>query len=231
LHENLIADFHEASAVGSGVAFAIFLNILLILAEIIENLGIRAAGVAERSGFDAAAATPPVFFVVVEEDAFAGLNSPFVADFGGADFGDFRLNAGLLEDFLPDFGGFGVFRDAVFLIADETSDVNPFRVEPDFFGQKLKIILNLFLFEVVAERPVAKHFENRGVARVANVFNILETHGRLAIGQTGALGMRLAKEIGEERLHAGAGEERGRVVLEDERGGRNNFVPMFNLKI
>ena len=116
------------------MGLAVFFLILLICAEIVENFAVWTTGVADRSGLDAAAAGPPVFFVVVEEDVFAWLNSPLVAIFGGADFGDLGVDAGFFEGFLPNLRGFGIFRNAVFFVADKASDVDATGVETDFFG-------------------------------------------------------------------------------------------------
>ena len=43
--------------------------------------------------------------------------------------------------------------------------------------------------------------------------------------------MRFAEEVAEERLHAGAGEEGGRVVFEDEGGRGDDFVALGFLKV
>ena len=45
LHEDLVADFHEACAVRSGMRLAIFCHVLLVFAEIVENLRVGSAGV------------------------------------------------------------------------------------------------------------------------------------------------------------------------------------------
>ena len=231
LHKNLVADFHKAGAVGGRVGEAIFLNVLLVLAKIVEDFRVGTARVAERRGFNATATAPPVFVVVVEEDAFAGFDSPLGAVLGGANFGNFGVNAGFLKDCLPNLSGLGVFRDAVFLVADEAGDIDFVRIQADFFGEEGEEVFNLLLLEVIAERPVAKHLKHRGVAGVANVVNILETQGGLRVGEAGAFRVGLTEQIRQQRLHPGAGEEGGGVVLQHQRGGRDDFVSVFNLKI
>ena len=164
------------------MALPVFFCVLFIFAEVVENFAVGAARVADGRGFDAATARPPVFFVVVEEDAFAGLNSPLVAVFSRVDFSDFSVDAGFFKDGLPDFCSFFVFGDAVFFGADKAGDEDFFGVEADDFGEEFEVVFDLFLFEVVAERPVAEHFENGGVTRVADVFNVLEAEARLRVG-------------------------------------------------
>ena len=174
---------------------AVLLDVLFVLAEVIKDFGVGTTRVAERRSFNAAATAPPVFVVVVEEDAFAGFDSPLGAVLGGANLGNFGVNAGFLKDFLPNLSGFGVFRDAIFLVADEAGDVDFVRVQADFFGEEGEEVFNLLLFEVIAERPVAKHLKHRGVAGVANVVNILETQGGLRVGEAGAFRVGLTEQI------------------------------------
>ena len=158
------------------MALAVFFNVLFILAKIIENFRVGAARVADRRGVATAATRPPVFFVVIEEDALAFADAAFVAILGSIDLGNFRLDASFFKDLLPDMRSLIIARDVIFFVADKAGDKNLLWVEADFFGKKFKIIFDLFALEIIAERPVAEHFKNGGVTWVANIFNILKTH-------------------------------------------------------
>ena len=94
-----------------------------------------------------------------------------------------------------------------------------------------------FLFEIVTERPVAEHLEERVVIGiVADIFEVVV----LAAGADAFLGVggarRIvgsffhAEEIRHERVHAGIGEQQtGR--LRQQRGGWNDGVLLFPKEI
>ena len=134
MHKDLVADFHEASAVGSWVGLAILSFVLMLFAKIVEYLGIWAAWITDWRGFDAATTGPPVFFVVIEKDAFVALNTALVAILGSIDFGDFSIDAGFFEDLLPNASSLIIAWDAIFFITNKTSDVNFLWIETDLFG-------------------------------------------------------------------------------------------------
>ena len=125
--------------------------------------------------------------VVVKEDSFAWLDAAFVANFSRTNLGNLCLNPRFFKYFLPYFSSFRVLWNAIFIIANETSDIDFVWVKPDLLRQKLKEITNLFFFEIITERPVPKHLENGRVARVANIFDVLETKARLRIGQASSV--------------------------------------------
>ena len=108
---------------------------------------------------------------------------------------NFRLNARFFEDLLPNLCSLIIARDAIFFVTNKASDIKFGWVDADLLCQESEEITNLLLFEIIAERPVAKHLENRCVARIANILNILQAKTRLRISQTSAILMRLAKQI------------------------------------
>ena len=134
LHKDLVADFHEACAVGSWMALAIFFDILFVFAEVIEDLRVWATWITDWRRFDAAATRPPVFFIVIEEDTFAFADTAFVAILCSINFYDFCIDAGFFEDCLPNMSGLVIAWNAVFLVTNKTSDVDLFWVETNLFS-------------------------------------------------------------------------------------------------
>ena len=179
LHENLVADFHEACAIRGRMRFAIFRDILLIFAKIIEDFGIWTTWITNRGSFDATTTAPPVFVVIVEKDMLIFLDTTLGTVFTGANFSNFCLYTRFGKDTLPDFGRFGIFWDAVFFVTNKASDVNFVWIETDNFGEKFEESRNLLLLEIIAKRPVTEHFKNRSVAWITHIFNILQTQAWL----------------------------------------------------
>ena len=131
LHKDLVSNFHKARAVGSRMRFTIFCNVLFILTKIIENFGIWTTRIANWRSLDPTAAAPPVFVVVIEEDMFTFFNPSLGTLFCCADFSYFCINTGFFKDSLPNFCRLGIFWNTIFLITNETSNVNFFRVKTD----------------------------------------------------------------------------------------------------
>src|SRR3712207_2613180 len=83
------------------------------------------------------------------------------------------------------------------------------------------------LLEVVPEGEVAHHLEEREVARVADLFNVLRAEALLGAHRAGGGRPLLAREEGDELLHAGGGEQHRRVVVGDQ--GRARVDPVAPL--
>ncbi len=88
------------------------------------------------------------------------------------------------------------------------------------------------VLEIVAERKVAKHFEERVVASsIADVVQVVVlAPGAHALLRGGGAKVRALLDAGEDVLeldHAGVGEHQGRVVARDERTRRDDLMPVL----
>ena len=208
------------------MALTIFLDILLILAKIVENLRIWATWVANRSRFNTTTTRPPVFLIVIEENALAFLNTALVTILCRINFSNLRLDANLSKNLLPNRSGLVIARDAIFLRTNKTSDVNFAWIQANFFSQESEEVTNLLLFEVIAERPVTKHLKDCRMARIANIVNILQAEAWLRISQASAIFVLLTKKIWHQWLHTRARKKSRWVVFENQ-GGRRNLHMAF----
>ncbi|MDX6361473.1 MAG: alanyl-tRNA synthetase [Streptomyces sp.] len=85
-------------------------------------------------------------------------------------------------------------------------------------GQQLPGERDHRLLEVVAEGEVAAHLEERRVARcLADLIDVEEPHTLLHARRAGPRRRLLAEEVRQERLHAGDGEQRRRVIGDQRR--------------
>ncbi len=195
--------------------------------EVVEHLAVGPARVADGRGLKRSAARPPVLAAVVEEDALAGEHAAPVAVLLRADLGDAVRDAALAEHGRPDAGGLVVARDAVGRVADEAGHVDVLGVQAHDVDQEGEELADLLLFEVVAERPVAEHLEEGGVAVVAHVVDVLGPHAGLAVGQALPGRMLGAEQVGEQGLHPAAVEERAGVAAGHEGGAVDDRVPVL----
>ena len=172
------------------------------LAGIDEHFGVRSA----RAGY--ARGSPPVIFLGQEEYAF---------------FGYARL--------FPVRRGFVVARAVA--VAGEHGHRQFSGVDAEILlvGQELVAPRDHFLFEIIAERPVAQHFEESQVRRVAHFVDIARAHALLHVGKAFALRVLLAEQIGHERVHARRREQHGRVVFGDKGRGTYYRVAFALVKI
>ena len=105
-------------------------------------------------------------------------------------------------------------------------NVQPFRA-----GQKFKTELNGLFLKIIAERPVAEHFEKGQVNRIADFLDITGTDAFLHIDQTAAQRMFLALEKRHQRMHAGGGEQTGGVIVRYQRSALDDFMLFADKKI
>ena len=102
---------------------------------------------------------------------------------------------------------------AELLVAREDRDPDPLGIEPEALGRELPRVLDRALLEVVAEREVPEHLEERQVARgQPDLVDVGRAEALLAGGQPRMRRLLLAQEVGLERLHAGGREQHRRVV-------------------
>ena len=226
LHEHGVRDLDEPAAVAVHMAVRAPRRVVR-RAEIVEDLGIRASWLPRRLLGRRSGPAPPVL-VAVREDALSLFHAALVPGFLGADGRESRIDALFLKQLLPERDSLVILRDAGRRVAREYRHVEPVRIEPEALlriREELKYPRQLLLLEIVAEGPVAEHLEEGGVTVVAHLLDISGAEGELRIGHAGACRMRLPEKVRHEGLHAGRGEEGGRVVPRDDGRGRDNRVP------
>jgi len=117
---------------------------------------------------------------------------------------------------VPDVGGL--------VVVGEDGDVEPVFVELEILGEKFPGVSDGFLLEIVAEGEVTEHLEEGVMASgAADVLEIVvlaaSAHALLAGGGAHILALLVAEEAVLELVHAGVGEEQGRVVMGNQRRG------------
>ena len=115
---------------------------------------------------------------------------------------------------LPDLRRLGVLRGVV--VAGERGDGQEFRRDVKDLLQELVAPGDGILLEVIAQRPVAQHLEEREVARVADLVYVAGPHAFLEIRESRAGGVFLSEQVGYERVHTRSGEKDCGVVLGNE---------------
>ena len=128
-HKYLVTDLHKSTTVAGWVSFA-KAGVVIFFTKVIKNFRIWTTRIANRCRIQAAATTPPVFFVVVEENSPA-LKPKLVAIFSRAKLNDFRVNSFFGKNFLPNSRRFVISRNAVFLITNKARNIDFRRIKPD----------------------------------------------------------------------------------------------------
>ena len=85
-----------------------------------------------------------------------------------------------------------------------------------FGGQELKTEFNRLLFEVIAKRPVAQHFKECEMHRIADFVDITGPDAFLHVGKACSLRMLSAEQVRNQRMHSGSGEKNGGIVVGNE---------------
>ena len=94
-------------------------------------------------------------------------------------------------------------------------------------GEELEGPGNGFLLEVVVERPVAEHLEEREVRRVANFVDVARSDAILHVGEARAgRVLHRAHQVRHERMHARRRKQHRRVVLRNQGSPRNARMPL-----
>ena len=198
LHEDVVPDLDVLAAVAARTA----IGTALLLAGVDEHLGVRTART-RRPG-----RPPPVVLTRQAENPLIG-------------------NA----ERLPDRNGLLVRRDvpclALLAFAAEDGDVELLRLEAEMLRQKLKAPADRLLLEVVVQRPVAEHLEERQVRRVADLVNVARSDALLHIGETRPRRMlHRAHQVRHQRMHTRSRKEDGRIVLRNDRGAGDDLMPL-----
>src|SRR3989344_1351042 len=222
LHEDRIGYLKEPSAFAVGMAFGSVLGVVR-RTKVVEYFRIRSARLPRRHVLRRPCAAPPLLLRVVVEDAPALHAQAMAVRFGAdSDLGGFDALVG--KKLFPDSRRFGVARNTVLLVADESRNVKIVGIETYFGGQEFEEPRQLLLFEIITERPITEHLEKGDVPIVPHLLNILGAETFLAVDEAIAQRVLFAQEVWDERLHAASREECGRVVARYKRGGRNGHV-------
>ena len=97
--------------------------------------------------------------------------------------------------------------------------------------QELVAPCDLLFLEIVAQRPVAQHLEEREVRGVAHLVDVARADALLNVGKTRALGVLLTEKVGHEGVHARRREQNGGIVLGDEGRGADERVSLALVEI
>ncbi len=133
------------------------------------------------------------------------------------------------EPFLPQFAGLVVGGQIFGLVTLEYAHVYAVGVEAVLFGQQFPGPGDGFGFEIVAEGPVAQHFEHGVVVAVAAHFLqvvVFSRHPQALLGIRDAAEFRdfIAKEEVLELVHPGVGEKQCGVVFAHDGRGSDYFM-------
>ena len=94
-------------------------------------------------------------------------------------------------------------------------------------GQQLPGVADRAFLEVVAERPVAEHLEERGVpGGLADLLDVQRAHALLHVGHPPVRRRLLAEQVRLERLHA-RDDEQHRGIIGDQGGRRHDGVSLL----
>ena len=126
----------------------------------------------------------------------------------------------------PEFFRFEVGLKAFVCVAFEIGRVQAFGVDAPYVDQELPRPVDGLLFEVVAKGPVAEHLEEGVVVGVlAHIVEVVvlaaSADAFLRIHRAGEGRLFGAEEVRLELVHSRVGEEQRRVVVRDNRRGRD----------
>ena len=113
----------------------------------------------------------------------------------------------------------GLFIERRVFIAGEHGEGKAFNgdVEPLFSGQKFKAVADGGFLEVIAEGPVAEHFEKGQMDGIAHFVNIAGPDALLNVAESFSERMGGSQEKGNQRMHSGCCKKNGRVVIRNQR--------------
>jgi hypothetical protein len=103
----------------------------------------------------------------------------------------------------------------VILFVDRDPEILRVEAEPAVLlggGQQLPRVADRAFLEVVAERPVAEHLEERAVPRgLADLFDVVGADALLVVGGARVGRRHVAGQVGNEGHHPGDDEQQRRV--------------------
>ena len=104
-------------------------------------------------------------------------------------------------------------------------------IQPESFGEQFKGPCRLFLFEIIAERPIAHHLEKGEMGRIADRVDIDRADAPLHVAEAGARGVFSAQKVGHEGLHTRDVEHNARRTVSDERHRADVDVSLALVKL
>ena len=133
------------------------------------------------------------------------------------------------RQFRPQLRGLDILGQTVLLVAHEDRRPELFGVDAPDLRQQLPRPRDRLGLEVVVERPVAEHLEERVVVGVpADFFQVVmlaaDAEALLAVDRPAPFGGLEAQEDVLELVHAGVGEQQGLVPLRHDRRARHERV-------
>ena len=131
----------------------------------------------------------------------------------------------------PIAGGFVVSLQTLFGTAFKYGCVKPRSIEFKYFGQVFPGPGYGFFFEIIAERPVAQHFEHgMMIGVVPHFFQVVvfTAHPQtfLRIGHPEIFGGSLSQKNVFKLVHSGIGKHQAGIVFDHHRCGRYYLMPL-----
>ena len=138
--------------------------------------------------------------------------------------------------FEPDRSRLVVTRETFFRRALKDRGIEICRVYLQYIDDVFPGKINGFLFEIIAERPVAKHLEHRVVVRIVPHFLqviVLAADAQtfLAVCYARVFNRVIAEDDTLPGVHAGVGKHQSGVVFYDHRRGWYDLVTLRRHKI
>ena len=103
-------------------------------------------------------------------------------------------------------------------------------IQPLFSRQEFKAVLDGRFLEVVAERPVAEHFEEGEVDGIADFINISGPDAFLHVREPFPERMRGAEQKRNQRMHSGCGKQNCGIVIGNQRRALDDGVAFALIK-
>src|SRR4051812_45902740 len=99
------------------------------------------------------------------------------------------------------------------------------------FGDQLPGPGNSRFLEIISDREIAEHLEEGERTRVADLVDIRRPEALLDRGEATRRRLTPAQHVGNHLLHAGRGQQDGRIVLGYEAGARNLLAAFLFEKV
>ena len=104
-------------------------------------------------------------------------------------------------------------------------------IEVIFSRQKFIAPRDCFFVEVIAQRPVAEHFEKRKVRKVAYFVYISRANALLNVRQPRPRRVLFAEQVRNKRVHSRSRKENGRVVFRNKACRGYYLMPLGHKKV
>src|SRR3989339_1090923 len=138
-----------------------------MVSEIPKHLRIGSTRLSKRHGLWLSRTRPPVLRLVIIKD------SPSLHAIFFCEIYILCINTDGLKCFFPKIDCLCITRNTKSVVATKNSDKKLLWIQTNLFNKKFKHPRNLFLFKIITERPVSKHFKKSRMTIIANFFDIL----------------------------------------------------------